>query len=182
MTGSLQPPDLVWSVVPWLSLSMCEVRNWGDWVWFHLLVVLPVGPLHQGEDYYQDCIHYSNYPIYILLCCLSLGICLAPISLSLPYSHPIILFILRITLCFHLSQIPWSPCDPCALPLPHVFLLLISSISYSSCLMYISNSSLYALLISVLLIFHRLLIYPLLCLLLISNLCFQHYINPSSYL
>ena len=103
----------------------------------------------------------------VMLCYPSLGICLAPISLSLPYSHPIILFIPQITLCFHLSQIPWSACDPYASSLPRVLLLLISSISYSSCLVYISNPSPY-----VLLIFHCLLIYPFPCLLLISNLCF----------
>ena len=108
----------------------------------------------------------------LVLCCLSLDICLAPISLSLPYFYPIILFIPRITLYFHLSQIPWSLCDPYALPLPCVLSLLIFSISYSSCFMYISNPSLYALLISVLLIFHHLLIYPLPCLLLISNIHF----------
>ena len=108
-------------------------------------------------------------PSSTLLCCLSLGVCLAPISLSLPYSCPIVLFIPQITLYFHLSWIPWSLCDPYASPLPCVLLLLISSISYSSCLVYISNPSLYALLVSVLLIFHRLLIYPLPCLLLISK-------------
>ena len=118
----------------------------------------------------------------IVLCCLSLGVHLAPISLSLPYSHPIVLFIPQITLCFHLSQIPWSPCDPYALPLPCVLLLLIFSIYYSSFLVYISNPSPYALLISVLLIFHCLLIYPLPCLLLISNPHFQYYKSPSSYL
>ena len=114
----------------------------------------------------------SQPSVGVMLCCLSLGIRLAPISLSLPYSHPIILFIPRITLCFHLSRIPWSPCDPYASPLPHVFLLLIFSISDSSYLVYISNPFHYALLIFVLFILHCLLIYPLPSLLLISNLHF----------
>ena len=42
----------------------------------------------------------------LVLCCLSLGVCLAPISLSLPYPHPLVLFISQITLCFHLFWIP----------------------------------------------------------------------------
>ena len=42
----------------------------------------------------------------VLLCCLSLGICLTPISLSLPYSCLIVLSLPWITLWFHLSRIP----------------------------------------------------------------------------
>ena len=90
-----------------------------------------------------------------LLCCLSLGIRLTPISLSLPYSRLIVLFLPRITLWFHLSQTPWSPCDPYASPPPHVLLsslLPISSVSYSSYLVYITNPFPYVLLILVLLI------------------------------
>ena len=75
----------------------------------------------------------------VMLCCLSLGVCLAPISLSLPYPHPLVLFIPQITLCFHLFQIPWSPCDPSAPLLPCVplpILILLQSSPYSSCLMF----------------------------------------------
>ena len=70
-----------------------------------------------------------------VLCCLSLGVHLAPISLSLPYPHPLVLFILWITLCFHLFRIPWSPCDPSAPLLPHVplpTLIFLQSSPYSS--------------------------------------------------
>ena len=111
----------------------------------------------------------------VMLCCLSLGVRLAPISLSLPYSRLIVLFIPWITLWFHLSRIPWSLCDPYASPLPHVLLLpllLIFSVSYSSYPVYITNPSLYVLLILVLLILLCLLIYPWPWLLLISNPCF----------
>ena len=107
-----------------------------------------------------------------LLCCLSLGVRLTPISLSLPYSRLIILFLPWITLWFRLSRTPWSPCDPYASPLPHVLLsslLLISSIPYSSYPVYITNPFPYALLIQVLLILLCLPIYPLPWLLLISN-------------
>ena len=109
----------------------------------------------------------------VMLCCLSLGVRLT-ISLSLPYSCLIVLSLPRITLWFHLSQIPWSPCDPYASPLPRVLLsslLLISSISYSSYPVYITNPFPYVLLILVLLILLCLLIYPLPWLLLISNPC-----------
>ena len=67
----------------------------------------------------------ENKPIYIVqlvqwgsivLCCLSLGIHLAPISLFLPCLHPLILVVPQITLYFHLFWIPWSLCDPSALP------------------------------------------------------------------
>ena len=110
-----------------------------------------------------------------VLCCLSIGVHLTPISLSLPYSHLIILFLPWITLWFHLSRTPWSPCDPYASPLPCVLLsslLLIFFVSYSSYPVYITNPSLYVLLILVLLILLHLLIYPLPWLLLISNPCF----------
>ena len=74
---------------------------------------------------------------YQLLCCLSLGVCLAPISLSLPYPHPLVLFIPWITLCFHLFRIPWLLCDPSAPLLPCVplpILIFLQSSPYSSCL------------------------------------------------
>ena len=77
----------------------------------------------------------SQPSVGVMLCCLSLGIRLAPIFLSLPYPHPIILFIPQITLCFHLFQIPWSPCDPSASLQPHVPLLtliFLQSSPYSS--------------------------------------------------
>ena len=79
----------------------------------------------------------STLTAKLVLCCLSLGVHLALISLSLPYPHPIILFISQITLCFHLFWIPWSPCDPLASLLPCVLLLtliFLRSSLYSSCL------------------------------------------------
>ena len=69
--------------------------------------------------------------IYLLLCCLSLGICLAPISHFLPHPHLLILFVPWITLCFHLLQIPWSPCDLPALPLPHILLPTLFFLQFS---------------------------------------------------
>ena len=72
----------------------------------------------------------SQPSVGVMLCCLSLGIHLAPISLSLPYSHPIVLFIPRITLYFHLSWIPWSPCDP--YPMPCLCLLYFLFLSFPS--------------------------------------------------
>ena len=73
----------------------------------------------------------------VMLCCLFLGVCLASISLSLPYPHPLVLFISWITLCFYLFWIPWSPCDPLASPLscvPSSILIFLWSSLYSSCL------------------------------------------------
>ena len=67
----------------------------------------------------------SQLSVGVMLCCLSLGVFLAPISLSLPYPHPLVLFIPWVTLCFYLFQIPWSLCDPSASLLPHVPLLTL---------------------------------------------------------
>ena len=79
----------------------------------------------------------SQPSVGVILCCLSLGVCLAPISLSLPYPHPLVVFIPQITLCFHLFWIPWLLCDPSAPLLPHVplpILIFLQSSPYSSCL------------------------------------------------
>ena len=60
--------------------------------------------IHLDLDYMKDPMKLINS--CLVLCCLSLGIHLAPISLSLPCTYPLILFVPQITLFFHLLQIP----------------------------------------------------------------------------
>ena len=79
----------------------------------------------------------------VMLCCISLGIHLTPISLSLPWPHPLVFFVLHITLHFHLHWIPWSPCDLYALPLPHVLLFLTLLIFFSLLILLPGGSLMY---------------------------------------
>ena len=79
-----------------------------------------LGHIYEEDDKWDQ---GSQPSAGVMLCCLSLGIHLAPISLSLPCPHPLILFVPWIILCFHLL---W--CDLSALPLPHVPLLTLISL------------------------------------------------------
>ena len=154
----------IWQFPEMYTLTEWEIKNlwikemndpvatemfWAYEIQHHKCYHWLLGSIYEDSEWDQG----SQPSAGVMLCYLSLGVHLAPISLFLPHPHPLVLFVPQITLCFHLFWIPWSLCDLLASPLPHVLLptfIFLQSSLYSSCLIVFSCTITHLLLIGLL--------------------------------